>query len=210
MNVAYYLASAVAIVGTAAVITSRNAVHALLCLIASLLAIAVVFVTLGAPFVAALEVIVYAGAIMVLFVFVVVLLNVTPQALRREMEWLRPSEWAGPVVLGIILLLGFAFAIGGRSVPLLGTAVGPQAVGTALFSTYVLGVELASLLLLAGLIGAYHLGHRSSPEEEKRERANSDRFDVESTSPSEARPQATEAAAKGGASTDQEVKSGAR
>lgn len=210
MNVAYYLASAVAIVATAAVITSRNAVHALLCLIVSLLAIAVVFVTLGAPFVAALEVIVYAGAIMVLFVFVVVLLNVTPRALQREAEWLRPWDWASPIALGIILLVGLAFAIGERSSPLAGTPIGPQAVGNSLFSTYVLGVELASLLLLAGLIGAYHLGHRSSPEEEKRERADSDRLDVERTSASKAQPQELEAPTKGGASTDQEVKSGAR
>lgn len=173
MNLAFYLASAIAIVATAAVICGRNAIHALLYLIVSLLAIAVVFVTFGAPFVAALEVIVYAGAIMVLFVFVIVLLNVTPETLKRESAWLRPANWLGPAVLGAVLLVGLAVAIGGRSTALAGQPVGPQAVGVSLFSTYLLGVELASLLLLAGLIGAYHLGHRSSLEEEKRERGTS-------------------------------------
>ena len=170
MNLAFYLASVVAIAATAAVICGRNAIHALLYLIVSLLAIAVVFVTFGAPFVAALEVIVYAGAIMVLFVFVIVLLNVTPETLKRESAWLRPANWLGPAVLSVVLLVGLAFAIGGHRTALAGQPIGPQAVGVSLFSAYLLGVELASLLLLAGLIGAYHLGHRSSPEEEKRER----------------------------------------
>ena len=75
---------AVAIVSTALMITRLNAVHALLYLIVSLLAVAVVFYTLGAPFVAALEVIIYAGAIMVLFVFVVMMLNLGDEAARAE------------------------------------------------------------------------------------------------------------------------------
>ncbi|HEX5416327.1 MAG TPA: NADH-quinone oxidoreductase subunit J [Chloroflexota bacterium] len=205
MNIAFYLASAVAIAATAAVICGRNAIHALLSLIVSLLAVAVVFVTFGAPFVAALEVIVYAGAIMVLFVFVVVLLNVTPESLRRESAWLRPSNWIGPAVLGAILLVGLAIAIGGRSTSLAGQPVGPQAVGMSLFSTYLLGVELASLLLLAGLIGAYHLGHRSSPEEEKRERANIGGPTAGDTVPIEASPREAAAVAGNGARGGQEV-----
>ena len=75
MEVAFYIAAIVAIVSTVLTITRLNAVHALLYLIVSLLAVAVVFYALGAPFVAALEVIIYAGAIMVLFVFVVMMLN---------------------------------------------------------------------------------------------------------------------------------------
>ena len=78
----FYVAGAVAILSTALMITRLHAVHALLYLIVSLLAVSVVFYTLGAPFIAALEVIIYAGAIMVLFVFVVMLLNLGEQAAR--------------------------------------------------------------------------------------------------------------------------------
>ena len=80
MEVAFYIAAIVAIVSTVLTITRLNAVHALLYLIVSLLAVAVVFYTMGAPFVAALEVIIYAGAIMVLFVFVVMMLNLGKRA----------------------------------------------------------------------------------------------------------------------------------
>ena len=82
MTIVFYVAGAVAIVSTALMITRLNAVHALLYLIVSLLAVAVVFYTLGAPFIAALEVIIYAGAIMVLFVFVVMMLNLGEEATR--------------------------------------------------------------------------------------------------------------------------------
>ena len=69
MTIAFYIAAAVAVIATALVIINLNVVHALLCLVISFLAVAIVFYVLGAPFAAALEVIVYAGAIMVLFVF---------------------------------------------------------------------------------------------------------------------------------------------
>ena len=78
MDAVFYLAAVIAILATVMVITRLNAVHALLYLIVSLLSVAVVFYTLGAPFIAALEVIIYAGAIMVLFVFVVMMLNLGP------------------------------------------------------------------------------------------------------------------------------------
>ena len=72
----------------------RHAVHALLYLIVSLLAVAVDFYALGAPFVAALEIMIYAGAIMVLFVFVVMMLNLAEHAMEVEREWLKPRNWA--------------------------------------------------------------------------------------------------------------------
>ena len=88
MEVAFYIAAIVAIVSTVLTITRLNAVHALLYLIVSLLAVAVVFYAMGAPLVAALEVIIYAGAIMVLFVFVVMMLNLGKRAAisRRAMD----------------------------------------------------------------------------------------------------------------------------
>ena len=79
-----------------------NAIHALLYLITSLLAVAVVFYTLGAPFVAALEVIIYAGAIMVMFLFVVMMLNLGPHAIAEEQRWFSPRLLIGPGVAGVL------------------------------------------------------------------------------------------------------------
>ena len=84
MELAFYIAAAVAVIATVLMLTRLNVVHALLYLIVSLLAVAVVFYVLGAPFVAALEVIIYAGAIMVLFVFVVMMLNLGEHAVEME------------------------------------------------------------------------------------------------------------------------------
>jgi NADH-quinone oxidoreductase subunit J len=166
MALTFYVAGAVAVLSTLLVITSVNAIHALLYLIVSLLAAAVVFFTLGAPFVAALEVIIYAGAIMVLFVFVVMILNPSPETTGREEGWLRPSTWVGPSLLAGVLGLELVYLLArGGGAPLAAEVVGPRAVSLALFGPYLLGVELASFLLLAGLVGAYHLGRRLSMRE---------------------------------------------
>jgi NADH-quinone oxidoreductase subunit J len=160
MEITFYLSGAIAIAATLMVITGLSAVHALLYLIVSLLAVAIVFYVLGAPFMAALEVIIYAGAIMVLFVFVMMMLNLGKAAAAKERDWLNPGMWVGPAILAALLLaeLFYIFAQGGT---LSGaTAVGSKEVGIALFGPYLLGVELASLLLLAGLVGACHLGRQ--------------------------------------------------
>jgi len=169
MNVAFYLAAAVAVASTAMVITRLNAVHALLYLIVSLLSVALVFFTLGAPFVAALEVIIYAGAIMVLFVFVMMMLNLGPQTTEQEHQWLGPKAWIGPTILVAILLaeLVYVLAQAGGQLTAAGS-VSPKEVGITLFGPYLLGVDLASMVLLAGLVGAYHLGRRDGPEEQRK------------------------------------------
>jgi NADH-quinone oxidoreductase subunit J len=161
MNMPFYTAAVVALISTFMVITARNAVHALLYLIVSLLSVALVFFLLGAPFVAALEVIIYAGAIMVLFVFVIMMLNLGPQSTQLERQWLTPGIWVGPAILTAILAAELLYVLGRgqiRSSDI--QVVTPKQVGIALLGPYVLGVELASLLLLAGLVGAYHLGRR--------------------------------------------------
>ncbi len=164
MNVIFYLSGVVAIVATVLAITRLNAVHALLYLIVSLLAVAQVFFTLGAPFIAALEVIIYAGAIMVLFVFVVMMLNWGQQAIDQERRWLKPGAWFGPSVLTAVLLAELLYIFLGNPVQSAPAGqVPPQEVGAALFGRYLLGVELSSFLLLAGLVGAFHLGRRISP-----------------------------------------------
>lgn len=166
MNEIFYISSAVAIISTVMAITRLNAVHALLYFIVSLLSTALIFFVLGAPFVTALEVIIYAGAIMVLFVFVVMMLNLGPQAIKQEKEWLSSDMWSGPVILSTILMIELIYILiqHGRQ-PSGIIVIGPKQVGIALFGPYVLGVELASILLLAGLIGAYHLGRRAKAVE---------------------------------------------
>jgi NADH-quinone oxidoreductase subunit J len=168
MNYLFYISALVAVISTVLVITRTNAVHALLYLIVSLLAVALIFFVLGAPFVAALEVIIYAGAIMVLFIFVIMMLNLGGQAAKQEARLLTPGIWIGPSLLITILAaeLIYLFATGQERFSL-GAEVSPKEIGIALFGPYVIGVELASMLLLAGLVGAYHLGrpHRHGKEE---------------------------------------------
>ncbi len=160
MHTLFYVASAVAIVATLLMLTRLNAVHALLYLIVSLLAVAVVFYTLGAPFIAALEVIIYAGAIMVLFVFVVMMLNLGERATVVERSWVSPGMWVGPSILSAILIVELGYIVSWVSQPGGGQAIAPKQLGITLFGPYVIGVELASMLLLAGLVGAYHIGSR--------------------------------------------------
>ena len=160
---AFYLAAAVAVLSTAMVITRLNAVHALLYLVTSLLSIAVIFFLLGAPFAAALEVILYAGAIMVLFVFVIMMLNLGPQTVSTERQWLRPGVWVGPAFLSLVLIVEVIYLLHLPSARIRDMhIVNPKQVGIMLFGPYLLGVELASFLLLAGLVGAFHVGRRDS------------------------------------------------
>lgn len=161
MNILFYAAGAIAILSTVLMLVRLNPVHALLFLNVSLIAVAMVFLSLGAPFVAALEIIVYAGAIMVLFLFAVQTLNLGPETVEQERQWLRPISWFLPILLTAILLGLFLAAIphgvaGGEAA----TPVSPKKVALSLYTEYVVAVELASLLLLSGLVGAYHLGRR--------------------------------------------------
>jgi NADH-quinone oxidoreductase subunit J len=165
MDLAFYVAAAVAVVATLMAITRAHPVHALLYFVVSLLSAAVVFFTLGAPFVAVLEVIVYAGAIIVLFIFVVMLLNLGPDAAAGERRLLTPGIWTGPAALAAVLGAELVWIVGrGAGAALPAGAVGPKAVSLTLMGPYVLGVEIASMLLLAGLVGAYHLGRHGRGE----------------------------------------------
>ena len=156
----FWIPAAVALVSTALVVTRRNASHALIYLVVSLLAVAVIFFVLGAPFAAALEVVIYAGAIVVLFLFVVMMLNLGHSSVLRESRWLRPGMWVLPAMLVSVLLITMVYVLAGATADTAGEMVGPKAVGIALFGPYLLAVELAGFLLLAALIGSYHLGRR--------------------------------------------------
>lgn len=159
IELTFYAAAAIAVIATAMVVTCPHPVHALLYLVLSLLAVATVFFTLGAPFAGVLEVIVYAGAIMVLFVFVVMMLNLGKSTVEQELRWLSPRAALGPALLaGVLLYLLLRDLAGMDAVPVGLHTIDAKAVGVALYGPYLLAVELASMLLLAGLVAAYHLG----------------------------------------------------
>ena len=166
MELAFYAAALVAVYSTLRVISTSNPMHALLNLIISLIAVAMIFFCLGAAFAGALQVIVYAGAIMVLFVFVVMMLNLGPAASEQEKKWLTPGIWTGPAILSALLLAQLLYALfatpSGAAIGL--ETVDAKAVGISLFGPYLLVVELASMLLLAALVAAYHLGRHEAKE----------------------------------------------
>ncbi len=162
----FYIAATVALVATVLAMTRTNAIHALIYLIVSLLAVAVIFYLIGAAFAAALEIVIYAGAIMVLFVFVIMMLNLGEKGDQRERQWLRPSVWFGPAFLTFILFAELLYMLNGIEGPASTEAVSAKEVGLTLFGPYVLAVEIASMLLLAGLVGSFHLGRRYLEREE--------------------------------------------
>jgi len=165
--VLFYIAATVAVFSTVMVITRLNAVHALLYLIVSLLAVGFVFYLMGAYFAAVLEVIIYAGAIMVLFVFVIMMLNLGKATIGQERAWLRPGMWIGPALLSLALMTELiVMFVQGVDVAA-GHVVEAKSVGILLYGPYLLAVELASMLLLAGLVGAYHLARPAAHVEEK-------------------------------------------
>ena len=160
MTLLFYLAGAIAIIATFAVIVQTNIVHALLYLILSLLAVAVIFYVLGAPFAAVLEAIVYAGAILVLFLFVIMMLNLGQHTRDLEKGWLTGRMFLAPGVMSALLLGQLLNVLSQVDQNMAVTRVGVMEVSASLFGPYVLAVELASILLLAGLVSAYHLAKR--------------------------------------------------
>ena len=159
MNTAFYIAAVISVLATFLAITRADAVHALLYFIVSLLAMGVICFLLGAPFVAAVVVIINAGAIMVLFLFVIMMLNLGPHSTQGRSDWLHPRMWAGPAALGVALMLELVYCLAASATGGPGARiVEPKEVGLSLLGPYALGVELASMLLLAGVLGAYHLG----------------------------------------------------
>lgn len=155
-------------VGAIGVITLRQPVHAALSLVGTLLTLAVTYVTLQAHFLAAIQVIVYAGAIMVLFLFVIMLLNV--QGERGETSrWLRPAAYlVGLVAAASIAVTVFLNPDQLPNVTVVNAALaggGAGAIGTALFEEFVLAFQLVGVLLLTGIVGAVSLVQRRAEED---------------------------------------------
>ncbi len=151
-------------IAAALAVTRTNVVHSLLYLLSTLLALAAAFFALGAGFAAALLIIVYAGAIVVLFVFVAMTVGTDGSAMAREREMLRQS-WPVPAAISVLVAAPFLFGIS-DPIPSHATPVSAQAVGRLLFGPWAIAIELASFLLLAGLIGVRHIGRDRGPEQE--------------------------------------------
>jgi NADH-quinone oxidoreductase subunit J len=154
----FYILSIIILVATVMAITRRHPVHAIVYLTLSFLATGLLFYLLGAPFLALLEIIIYAGAIMILFLFMVMMLNLNP----AEIPW-GPAlnQWVPAIVLGGITFVLAAVMLWSEPVglaPLNTLAASPLALGRFLFEKYWFQVEIASFLLLAALVGTLYLG----------------------------------------------------
>lgn len=166
--VGFIVLAALLLAGGVGVITLRQPVHAALALVGTLLALAVTYVTLQAHFLAAIQVIVYAGAIVVLFVFVIMLLNVTGEREGDRLRWLRPAAWAtgGVGAAGVVV----ALALSGLQLPsqaVVDAAIGggtADRIADVLFTDYLLAFQLVGVLLLTGVVAAVSLVQRASPE----------------------------------------------
>jgi NADH-quinone oxidoreductase subunit J len=159
----FLVLAAFTVAGAVSLILQRHPIHSALSLIVVMVSLAGLYLLQGAEFVAAVQIIVYAGAIMVLFVFVIMLLNAGEEE-RTNVS--RLAKFVG-VPLGIVFLAEVAFWIG-RATAHLGSAP-PQAVSThdlstLLFREYVFPFELTSFLILIALLGALVLARRESSD----------------------------------------------
>ena len=154
--------AAIAIVCGIAMILADNPVRSALYLVLVLFSVALLFLTLHAVFIAAVQIIVYAGAIMVLFIFVIMLLNLgTPE---RIVDRLKPQQWLGPI-LGVVFVFVLALIIAGlpvtKSQPLSPNLIGPYEIGMSLFTAdWLFPFEIVSILLLVAAVGAVMLAKR--------------------------------------------------
>jgi len=161
--IVFFFFAAVAVIFALVVILHRNPVVGALSLVVSFFALAVMYVLLDAPFLAALQVIVYAGAIMVLFLFVIMLLNLqhesepTTHPLQQFLGYTSCAMFA----IGIIYYLAkYTWVSAAPRLPFVADA---RAIGVALFEVYVFPFEMVSILLLAAIVGALFLSQRWMP-----------------------------------------------
>ncbi len=164
----YVLAAAIA-GSTALAITRRNLVHAVVYLVFSFFGTAMLFYLLGAPLLAALEVIVYAGAIMVLFLFVVMMIRLDAS---REEVLFPLSQWAPAAVFGFLYFAVaclMVFAAPGTEIGLDMLSASPGELALYVFRNHWFSVEVVSALLLAALIGALQIGREKGKERKEGE-----------------------------------------
>lgn len=166
--IAFILLGALALVGAVITITARNAVHAALGLVGTLLSVAGLFASLSASFLAAIQVIVYAGAILVLFLFVIMLLNANqPITGRDPVPFVRELAGLGGVILaGALAIIAFSYRdprpLAESAEALRGGTAG--AVGETLLTRFLLPFEAVSILLLVAIVGSVALVKRPVPQ----------------------------------------------
>ena len=152
----FYLLSGLALLGGLLVITRKNAIHSALALILTLLAQAGLYLMLYAPFVAGVQIILYAGGIMVLFLFVIMLVNLERSAKEEQFNKQWVAGIAAAVVLGALFM--FVYVKGNSLFPTrlvsLPEQSNTQEIATLLYGNYMFAFEIASLLLLVAIIGA--------------------------------------------------------
>jgi NADH-quinone oxidoreductase subunit J len=156
----FFLFAAVAVLGALSLILQRHPIHSALSLIVVMVALAALYLLLGAEFIAAVQVIVYAGAIMVLFVFVIMLLNA---GVEERTDFSRMARYAG-IPLGIVLTAALAWKLWGTPAPQPQPlpAEPTRALSLLLFQKYLLPFELTSILILIAILGAVVLAKRES------------------------------------------------
>lgn len=156
----------VAIASAVGLLLSRNAVYAALNLIINFTAVAIFYLILSAPFIALAQVAVYAGAIMVLFLFVIMLLGAEKLGGEATLPWQRPLAYLLGVILVVEAIIAFVTRGGAESAPPAASALppdfgSPAAIGSVLYNDYLLPFEVISILLLAAMIGAIVLTRKS-------------------------------------------------
>ena len=162
----FYFFGAVAVIASLLVIAQRNPVYSVLLLITSFGALSGLYILLDAPFAAAIQIIVYAGAIMVLFLFVVMLLNAPHEDTEfdeRTHPLLRPGPMRFGGALAVVLIAELAWALA-RSAPSSTFSTTPitsvQAIGKSLFTDYAFQFEVTSVLILVAMLGAVVMARR--------------------------------------------------
>ncbi|SHI98804.1 NADH dehydrogenase subunit J [Malonomonas rubra DSM 5091] len=165
----FYLAGAIAVIATALAITRSNPVHAVIYLVNSFFALALLFYLLGAPLLAAWELIIYAGAIMVLFLFIIMMLKLSPSSAEKGLVATR-GQWV-PVVLLAVALASCTMLLTGLDPATAQEAprwhASPRDFGYALFKEYALAVEIASFQLLFAAVGAFYVGRPDKMRDEE-------------------------------------------
>ncbi|MEE9345388.1 MAG: NADH-quinone oxidoreductase subunit J [Methylococcales bacterium] len=162
----FFLSSTVALISALLTVTRHNAVHALLYLVITMMAIAMIFFLLGAAFAAALQIIVYAGAIMVLFVFVTMMLHQGEVTMKQEALLYQAKQSSTAIILCVLLLLELVYMLSSFSTAqTIMTPINVNELGAQLYGPYLLLVELSALLLLSALVGAFHIGRRHQEQD---------------------------------------------
>jgi len=156
----FYLLAAVTVVATILAITEKHPVHAIVYLVTSFFSLAVIFYLLAAPLVAMFEVIIYAGAVMVLFMFVIMMLD-----LGRPDQARRPAlrHWLLPILLGGIILVSIAALATAPSSAPAAQSISVRDFALTLFRKYGIAIEIISMQLLFAVVGALYLGRRRKP-----------------------------------------------